>query len=92
MTAYRERLARELDPVAAAAMARAERRAHADDRARLLERVAILERDLKRARRCIAELRRARDARADETRADASRSDAAIRILTRIAFPGDAQE
>lgn len=68
---------------------RVERQAQKDEAARLRERVAELERDLSRARRCIAELRRSKEARLTEAREDSARSAAAISILCRIAFPGD---
>lgn len=68
---------------------RADRDAEKDETARLRERVSLLERDLARARRCIAELRRSKDERLAEARAEQSLSRLAIRILTRIAFPED---
>jgi phage shock protein A len=82
-------IAREADERMSVALLRAEREAQKDEVARLREQVATLERDLARARRCVAELRRSKDARMAEARAEHSRSDAAIRILTRVAFPGD---
>lgn len=80
---------RNLDGQAQAATIRVGRQATKDEAARLRDRIAELERDLARARRCIYELRRSKDARISEARAEQSRSDAAVHILTRIAFPGD---
>ena len=72
------------------AQARADRRAHADEVLALRERVRLLERDLSRARRCLAALRYSHDARMVEARADAHTSALAISCLCRIAFPRDA--
>jgi len=80
---------RSTDDQMGAATERAERQATADDADRLRLRVAELERDLGRARRCIFELRRSKEERLAEARAETSRADAAIRILVRIAFPED---
>lgn len=77
----------EADEAMPVAAARAERHAAKDDAARLRAQVAELERQLARARRCIAELRRSKDTRMTEAQADRSSSQAAIKILTRIAFP-----
>lgn len=86
-------LTREIDQGAEQRARRAERDADRDRCAALTERIASLERDLARARRCIAELRRSKDARLTEARAEMATGDAAIRILTRIAFtPSPAQE
>ena len=82
-------LRRDIDGLMSVPLARAERDAEKDELARLREQIRTLERDLARARRCIAELRRSKDARLAEAREEQSRSDAAIRILTRIAFPQD---
>lgn len=71
------------------ALLRAERAAEKEEAAHLREEVARLERELARARRCIAELRRSKGERLAEARAEQNTSDAAIRILTRIAFPED---
>jgi hypothetical protein len=77
---------READERAREAISRADRDAYKAEAARLRDRVITLERDLARARRCIAELRRSKDARMSDARDEQSRSDAAIRILARIAF------
>jgi phage shock protein A len=68
---------------------RAERNADKDENDRLRAQVARLESDLRRARRCIAELRRSKEERIAEHRADSRRSDAAISMLCHIAFPND---
>ncbi len=79
-------LTRAADAKMPAAHARADLAADADERAALVARVAQLEVELRRARRCVAELRRSKDARLSEARADAARSSLAISILCRIAF------
>lgn len=73
-------------PVARARAAQAAEREHEQG---LRARITALERDLTRARRCIAELRRSREARLLDARSEANSSAAAIRILCRLAFPGD---
>jgi hypothetical protein len=83
---------RATDAKLAGAMVRAQRDAEKSEAGRLREQVVQLERDLARARRCIAALRRSKDARLSEARAQQSSSDAAIRILTRLAFPSDCTE
>jgi len=70
-----------------AASVRAEREASKAAAATLRSRIAELEHELSRARRCIAELRRSKEARMEEARAYSASSQAAIRILTRLAFP-----
>jgi hypothetical protein len=71
------------------ALSRADRQAHNDEIVRLRERVASLERDLARARRCLASERAGREALrvrlADEERANAL----GVGVLCRLAFPGD---
>lgn len=70
-------------------LSRADREAHKDEIVRLRERVASLERDLARARRCLASERAGREALrvrlADEERAYAF----GVGVLCRLAFPGD---
>jgi molecular chaperone GrpE (heat shock protein) len=83
-------VSREADEAMPAASARADRDATKAERARLLAQVASLEDQLARARRCIAELRRSKDARMAEAAADRSSGRAAIKILTRLAFPAPA--
>ena len=84
-------IARECDAALAASgvVARGERQAHKDEVARLREEIAVLERDLGRARRCIAELRRSKEGRLSEMRADLASSRSAISILCRVAFPAE---
>jgi phage shock protein A len=71
------------------AMRRADRDAHTDEVARLREQVAKLERELHRARRCIAAERSGRESLrvrlASEERANAF----GVGVLCRLAFPGD---
>lgn len=81
----------EADPRIAAAIARNERQAHKDENARLRAQVARLESELSRARRCIAELRRSKEARMSEAHAELSASKAAISILCKRAFPTPAR-
>ena len=81
---------READEAMGGAIARNEREAVKAERAALLAQIDKLERELGRARRCVAELRRSKEARQSEARADASASAAAIKTLTRLAFPGEA--
>jgi hypothetical protein len=83
---------RAADTQAHAAGPRADREAFKEQLARLLERNAKLERELSRARRCVAELRRSKDAARAETRADQASSRFAISILARLAFPEDRKE
>lgn len=75
-----------------ASVARAERTAFNEEQQRQSHRICSLERDLARARRCIAELRRSKEALLAEVRAELATSDAAIRTLTRLAFPYDLKE
>lgn len=82
-------LSREADRALGRTQERADRQALKDEAERLRAQLVEAQRDLARARRCIAELRSARDARNAEHRAKQSASDFAIRTLTRIAFPGD---
>jgi hypothetical protein len=77
---------RDIDARIPAVMVRADREAAKDEVSRLRERVCALERELARARRCVAELRRTKEERLAEARAEQARGDAAIRILTRLAF------
>lgn len=69
--------------------AREDARATKDEAARLRARIAELERDLRRARRCLAAERLAREARVAEARADRSAADFAIATLCKRAFPSD---
>lgn len=82
-------IAREADSRAQAAQPRADARAYQDEIARLREQVTKLERDLCRARRCLASERAGRAAlrvRLDtEERANAF----GVGVLCKLAFPGD---
>lgn len=82
-------VAREADERMPGILSRADRQAHKDEVARLREQVATLERDLRRARRCLAAERAGREAirarLADEERASAF----GVGVLCRLAFPGD---
>lgn len=82
-------VSKEADERMPLATARADRQAHKDEVARLREQIATLERDLRRARRCLAAERAARESLrvrlADEERANAF----SVGILCRLAFPGD---
>lgn len=84
-------ISREANERMPTALARADRDARKEEAARLRAQVERLERDLARARRCIAELRRSKAERLSEVRAELSRSERATSILCHIAFPGDAQ-
>ena len=82
-------VSREADERMPGALSRADRQAHKDEVTRLREQVARLERDLCRARRCLASERAGRAALrvrlADEERANAF----GVGALCRLAFPGD---
>ena len=82
-------VSKEADERMPLATARADRQAHKDEVARLREQIATLERDLRRARRCLASERAGRESLrvrlADEERARAF----GVGVLCRLAFPGD---
>ena len=82
-------VSKEADERMPLATARADRQAHKDEVARLREQIATLERDLRRARRCLASERAGREALrvrlANEERANAF----GVGVLCRLAFPGD---
>lgn len=82
-------ISRDADKAMPAAIIRADRQAHKDQAERLQAQIDKLERDLSRARRCIAELRRSKEARMSEAHADLARADMAVSHLCRIAFPDD---
>ena len=63
--------------------------AHKDVNARLRERVAELERDLGRARRCLAAERAGREALRVRLAHEQEASDFGIGVLCRLAFPRD---
>lgn len=84
-------MAREADERLPVATSRADRQAHEDEIARLRERVATLERDLRRARRCLAAERAGREALRARL-IDAERAYAfGVGVLCRLAFPGDVE-
>lgn len=70
----------------APAVARADRDAYRAENERLRERVALLERDLARARRCLASTRYSHEQRMAEARDAATTNAMAIKILCRLAF------
>ena len=82
-------MSKEADERMPLATARADRQAHKDEVTRLREQIATLERDLRRARRCLASERAGRESLrvrlADEERANAF----GVGVLCRLAFPGD---
>ena len=82
-------VSREADERMPGALSRADHQAHKDEVTRLREQVATLERDLGRARRCLASERAGREALrvrlADEERANAF----GVGVLCKLAFPGD---
>ena len=77
---------RAADAAVTPAVTRADRVAMSDEIERLRVQNAALERDLRRARRCIAELRRSKDERMRESADDKRRSDLAISILCKRLF------
>lgn len=82
-------VSREADERMPVALSRADRQAHKDEVTRLREQVATLERDLCRARRCLASERAGREALRVRLAA-AERSHAlSVEWLCRLAFPGD---
>ena len=71
------------------AMSRADRQAHKDEVARLREQVAALERDLRRARRCLASERAGREALRVRLANEETANAFGVGVLCRLAFPGD---
>lgn len=82
-------ISRETREGAAGVDARAEYLALADENARLRARVAQLDADIGRARRCLAAERAGREALRQQAIECRDRSAAVVRNLCRIAFPGD---
>lgn len=82
-------IASDADGQMATANVRADRAALSEENAHLKSQIRSLHRELARARRCIAELRRSKDALMADARTDAASSAAAISVLCRIAFPED---
>lgn len=82
-------VSREADARMPLATARADRQAHKDEVARLREQIATLERDLRRARRCLASERAGREALRVRLAAEERAWAFGVGILCRLAFPGD---
>lgn len=82
-------ISREADERMPAALARSERMALKDEIARLRAQLSTSQRDLARARRCLASERRGRDSLAARLREANSNYEFAVGTLCRIAFPGD---
>lgn len=72
--------------------ARAERQAHKDEIQRLRERVARLEGDLQRAKRCLAAERHGREQLRIRLATAEREHEFGVLILCRLAFPGDQSE
>jgi phage shock protein A len=92
-------LARHADEALAVAVVRQERRSISDEcarlkeeNARLAERVAYLERRLRRATICVAVLRGSRERLEARLRLEADASEATIGTLVRLAFPQERDE
>lgn len=85
-------VSREADECMPEAARRADRQAHKDEADRLRAQIATLERELRRARRCLAAERAGRESLrvrlANEERSRAF----SVGILCRLAFPGDAKK
>jgi phage shock protein A len=71
------------------AVSRADHQAHKDEIARLREQVAALERELRRARRCLAAERAGREALRVRLADEESANSFGVGVLCRLAFPGD---
>jgi|GEM_PF-2521944 len=82
-------MSRDADKRMPEANLRADIQAREDESARLRERVAELERDLGRARRCLAAERVGREALRVRLAHEQEASDFGIGVLCRLAFPRD---
>jgi phage shock protein A len=71
------------------ALSRADRQAHKDEITRLREQVTTLERDLRRARRCLASERAGREALRARLDAEERANAFGVGVLCKLAFPGD---
>lgn len=80
---------READERMPEALSRADRQAHKDEIVRLREQVATLERDLLRARRCLASERAGREALRVRLAHEEQANAFGVGVLCRLAFPGD---
>ena len=82
-------MSKEADERMPLATARADRQAHKDEVARLREQIATLERDLRRARRCLASERAGREALRVRLASEENSHALSVQWLCRLAFPGD---
>lgn len=82
-------VSREADERMPSAFSRADRQAHKDEVTRLREQVATLERELRRARRCLAAERHGREQLRVRLGAEERSHALSVRWLCRLAFPGD---
>lgn len=82
-------MSKEADERMPLATARADRQAHKDEVARLREQIATLERDLRRARRCLASERAGREALRVRLAAEERSHALSVEWLCKRAFPGD---
>lgn len=77
------------DECAHEAARQADRQAHEDEIAMLRDRLAVLERELRRARRCLAAERMGREQIRARLDAEISANAFGVDVLCKIAFPGD---
>ena len=82
-------VAREADERMPVATSRADAQAHKDEIVRLREQVAALERELRRARRCLAAERAGREAMRVRLAHEETSNAFGVGVLCRLAFPGD---
>ena len=82
-------VSREADARMPGAVSRADRQAQTDEIARLRGQVAALERELRRARRCLAAERLGREQLRVRLGAEERANAFGVGVLCRIAFPGD---
>jgi len=82
-------VSREADARMPEVVARADRQALKDEVERLRERVALLEGEISRARRCLASERLGREQLRARLAAADSNYEFAVGVLCRLAFPGD---
>lgn len=82
-------ISREADDRMPGLTARADRQAFKDEIDRLRERCSILERDLSRARRCLAAERNGRESLRQRLAAEQRSHEFSVEILCRIAFKGE---
>lgn len=80
-------VAREADERIQVATSRADAHAHKEEVARLRERVAVLERELGRARRCLASERAGREALRVRLSREERVNAFSVGVLCRLAFP-----